>query len=258
MKTVNINALVSVIIPAYNCEKYIEKAICSVLDQTVKNIEIIVIDDCSTDNTWKVITTIAESDSRVHIYKNQKNLGVVETRNRAMSLCHGTFIALLDGDDFWYENKLECQLKLQAETKADLVYCSYAIVDENDRKQCKDFIVPDYTNLEMTLEQSVISCSTAMFRRGIADKYCFKKNYYHEDLVFWIDILKDGAVARGTKEILAAYRMLPNSRASNKLNSAVNRYKIMHGYLGYSICDSLKIIAGFAVKALDKYKRTCI
>lgn len=253
MNTDKLKALVSVVIPAYNCEKYIKTALSSVMAQTVENIEIIVIDDCSTDNTWKVIEQLAEKDSRIRAIKNEKNLGVAETRNKAMQYSQGEFIALLDSDDYWYEGKLEKQIKLQKETGADLIYCSYAIVDEEEKKKCSNYIVPDHATLDMILKENVIGCSTVLFKSDIGKKYCFQKKYYHEDFVFWIDVLKGGAVARGVKEVLSAYRVRENSRASNKWKSTVNRYKVIRGYLRCSILKSSWMILRFALKGIVKY-----
>ncbi|MBQ5628450.1 MAG: glycosyltransferase family 2 protein [Ruminococcus sp.] len=93
--------LVSVIMPAYNAEPYIEEAIRSVLNQTVRDLELIVIDDTSTDRTRDIIRAIAHEDRRVRPYFNEKNLGVAKTRNRGLELCHGRYVALLDSDDYW-------------------------------------------------------------------------------------------------------------------------------------------------------------
>lgn len=246
---------VSIVIPVFNSEKYIEAAITSVLQQTEKNIELIIVDDCSNDNSWQLIQQFAESDQRVHVFRNRHNLGVANTRNIGLAHCTGDFIALLDGDDYWFPDKLEKQLKLQEKTNADLVYCSYQIVDHQGDKVCNDFIVTKSITLYSLLCESMISCSTAMIRSTYAKSCSFNDKYYHEDLVYWIDLMRKGIVAVGEQSILAAYRIIPNSRASNKVKNAVNRYRIVHKYAGYSCFTSIKIISTYAIKALKKYRR---
>ena len=97
---------VSVIMPAYNSEKTIEDSVYSVLDQTFGDFELIIINDCSSDNTFGKIYKIAEEDPRVRIYSNQKNLGVAETRNKGISLASGDLISFIDSDDIWDREKL--------------------------------------------------------------------------------------------------------------------------------------------------------
>lgn len=102
--------LVSVIIPAYNCEKYIDEAISSVINQTYRNLEIIVVDDGSTDGTWKKLQNHKKLDKRVHIFKNDKNLKIVGTLNFALSQSHGEYIARMDSDDWRMQNSIEKQV----------------------------------------------------------------------------------------------------------------------------------------------------
>ena len=246
---------VSVVIPVFNSEQYIEKAITSVLHQSEKNIELIVVDDCSTDASWEIIRSIAASDNRIHIFRNATNKGVARARNIGLEQSAGEFIAFLDGDDYWFPEKLEKQLKLQKMTDADLVYCSYEIVDSQGVKVCNDFIVDPETSLESLFSESMISCSTAVIRSDYAKSSAFSDKYYHEDLVYWIDLLKKGAVAVGEQTVLAAYRITPKSRASNKIRNAVNRFRIIHNYAGCSFIASTKIIGIYAVKAVRKYRR---
>lgn len=246
---------VSVVIPVFNSEKYIEEAIASVLQQTENNIELIVVDDCSSDTSWEIIQKIAKSDKRVCIFRNDSNRGVAETRNIGLRHCRGEFIAFLDGDDYWLPQKLEKQLLLQEKTDADIVYCSYQIVEPQGNKVCNDFIVTPRADLKSTLKESMISCSTALIRNNFAKSCKFSNTYYHEDLVYWIDLLKMGAVAVGEQTVLAAYRITPKSRASNKIKNAVNRYKIIRHYVGCNFAESAEIISLYAVKALKKYRR---
>lgn len=105
-------ALVSVIMPAYNCEKYVVEAINSVLAQTYKNWELLVLDDGSNDNTLQVIEEFSKNDSRIKALRNGKNMGVSATRNRGIELTSGEWIAFLDSDDMWHPLKLENSLDL--------------------------------------------------------------------------------------------------------------------------------------------------
>lgn len=246
---------VSVVIPVFNSEEYIETTIASVLHQTEENIEVIVVDDCSNDSSWELIKKSAALDARIHIFRNEKNRGVAETRNVGLRHCRGDFVALLDGDDYWFPDKLERQLQLQERTDADLVYCSYQIVDQKGIKICNDFVVTPETNLYSLLCESMISCSTAMIRSKCAKQCSFKNKYYHEDLVYWIDLLEQGVKAVGEQSVLAAYRIIPNSRASNKAKNAINRYRIVHKYAGFGFAASIKIISTYAIRAIKKYRR---
>jgi succinoglycan biosynthesis protein ExoO len=115
----NAHPLVSIIIPAYNTESYIAKAIQSAQEQTLTNIEIIVIDDCSTDNTLAIAQSF--NDPRITVVHNSENLGVASTRNKAIKLAKGSWLALLDSDDWYEPNRLETLLEVAQKTQAVLV-----------------------------------------------------------------------------------------------------------------------------------------
>lgn len=122
--------LVSVIMPAYNSERFIEQAVRSVRMQTMQRWEMIIVDDCSTDKTAEQIKRLAAEDPRIIPVYSESNHGAAESRNIALRQCRGEFVALLDADDVWHPQKLERELERARETDADLVYSSYAMIDE--------------------------------------------------------------------------------------------------------------------------------
>lgn len=126
--------LVSVVMPSYNSEKYIPEAIHSVIAQTYENWELLIIDDGSTDSTANIVKQFSDIDSRITLYSNSKNMGVALTRNKGMDLAKGSWIALLDSDDVWHKDKLEKQLELAKKAGADIVYCSYCLIDKYGKK----------------------------------------------------------------------------------------------------------------------------
>lgn len=130
----NLTPLVSVIIPAYNAEKFLSKTLESVLSQTYKNIEVLVIDDGSQDKTAEIVKSIAQKDSRV-ILLQQQNIGVAAARNLGINNSTGEFIAPIDADDIWYPQNLEKQVQclLQADSSVGLVYSWSVDIDDLDR-----------------------------------------------------------------------------------------------------------------------------
>ena len=136
--------LVSVIMPAYNAEEYISEAVQSVMAQTYTNWELLILDDCSTDGTADKARCFSDLDPRITLYSNPKNIGVALTRNKGMALAKGSWVALLDSDDIWHKDKLEKQLAAAENTGADIIYCSYSLMDKNG-EHLSDFIVPERT-----------------------------------------------------------------------------------------------------------------
>lgn len=244
---------VSIIMPTYNCELYIEAAIRSVVGQTYRNWELIVIDDGSTDSTFTIAQRLATEDSRIKLIQNSTNMGVAKTRNRGFDLSRGEYVALLDSDDIWHSSKLEKQLALAESTGADVIYCSYGIIDENGNKLCSDFIVPETTDYDDMLVSSVINCSTALLSKNIAENYSFCSDYYHEDLLLWLKIMRDNKQARGVVEILADYRVSRGSRSFNKLHSAIHRWKIYRKCMKEPFFRSVSLIIQYAILAVKKY-----
>lgn len=246
---------VSVVMPAYNAQRYIEQSIRSVMTQTFEDWELLVVDDGSKDDTCAVVEKLITEDSRIRLLKNETNMGVASTRNRGFDCCGGQYVALLDSDDVWRPEKLEQQLALAQQTGANVIYCSYGIVDANGKKICDDFIVPETTDFDMAMTKSVISCSTALLDRSIVDNYRFSSEFYHEDLALWLDIMKDGNKACGVKEVLADYRVMEGTRASNKLRTAYGRWQIYRGLLHLSVFESVQRLYQYMVLGLKKYRR---
>lgn len=246
---------VSVIMPAYNAERFIRQAIESVQSQTYNCWELLVIDDGSSDGTCAVVQELAEKDMRIRLIRNEKNIGVARTRNAGIDLAQGEMIAFLDSDDYWYPEKLEKQLYLAQQTGADAVYCSYMMKYEDGSGTEKQFCVPQETDFEQMLSVNVMSCSTALVSGKAIGVQRFHSDYYHEDYVFWLELLKKCGRAVGCEEAMAVYRVIPDSRSFNKWNSAKNRWRVYRSYLKLPLGKSLRCFAGYCLNGFIKYRK---
>ena len=245
----------SVIIPMYNCERFIEETVESVLKQTIKEIEIILIDDCSTDKSFDLIKKISDKDKRVKVYKNEENYGVALTRNKGIDLSSGKYIALLDSDDVWMPDKLEKQLNDIKVKDCQISYCSYGFIDRDGNNLGYDFIVPSSVNLTKILSKSVISCSTVIAERELFLKHKFNAEYYHEDFVLWIDMLRECKISFGQTEILAKLRIMKGSRSGDKANSAKQRWIVYRKYLNLNMLSSIYHFLIYILLGIKKYWR---
>ena len=164
---------------------------------------------------------------------NARNVGIKEAK--------GKFIALLDNDDLWTEDKLERQLAL-ANKGADIVYCSYDFIDEQNNSIKKPFIVPQQTNFNKMLASSVISCSTS-----------FNSDFYHEDYVLWMELLRVCPTAYGDPKVLMHYRQVTGSRSNKKSNAAKERWNTYRKALKLNAITSAWAFVRYAVKGVVKY-----
>lgn len=248
--------LVSVVMPAYNAGQYIRQAVESVQAQTLKRWELLVIDDCSADQTRELVTRMAAADSRIRLIPNEENLGTAGSRNRGLDLARGEYVALLDSDDCWRPEKLEMQLSLAKKTDADLVCTSYALVDEQGEPCCRDYLVPGGPiDLDQLLVQNVIGCSTVLLSRRVVENYRFSTDYYHEDFALWLKLLEDGLCAVGMEAVLVDYRLHRNSRAANKISSARHRWTIYRSQMKLPLLKSCYCLIRYTIAGLTKYRK---
>lgn len=245
--------LISVIMPAYNAERFIEEAIRSVAEQTVTDWELLVIDDGSRDGTCAVVEQLAKTDSRIRLLRNEENMGVARTRNRGFSVCTGRYVALLDSDDVWHSHKLERQLAQMQNSGADLSYCSYAIIDAEGEKAKADYLVPAQADFRKLLKENVIGCSTVMLRSDVVKKYRFETNLHHEDYALWLKLTHDGCRAVGCTDVLVRWRFIQNSRSFDKRKSAHSRWVIYRDYMKLPLHQSAWAFANYAAASIKKY-----
>lgn len=221
--------IVSVIIPAYNCSQYIERAIESVLYQEVP-LEIIVVDDCSSDGLVNVIEKYMQLDFFVYI-RNEINLGVAASRNVGVSKAKGRYIAYLDADDWWKEKKLIKQIKIMETDQYALCYTGRELVREDGTYMGTIIHNNEIIDYNMLLHHNCITCSSVIMPTAIAIEFPMINDEYHEDYINWLKILKKYGHAYGIKEALTVYRQCKNGKSRNRLKSArmtFGVYQVMH------------------------------
>ena len=246
--------LVSVVIPAYNAEKVVKAAVRSVTTQSYQNIEVIVIDDCSNDGTYDVICELAREDDRIKAYRNDKNSGVSETRNRGIGLARGEYIALLDSDDMWLEGKLEAQMKLMAEhPECPLTYTGVSHMNIEGEMYGYVLSVPESVDYKTLLCQNIIICSSVVAKREVLLKYPFKHDEMHEDFAVWLQILRDIGIARGENVPLLCYRVATGTKSSNKVKSALMTWRV-YKYVGLGFFKRLYYMPKYIISGIRKYK----
>lgn len=245
--------LVSVIIPVYNGEKTIEKAIASVQSQSYTALQIIVIDDCSQDGTYKIVEALAKEDERIILIKNKVNLGVATSRNNGCKLVTGKYIAFLDSDDLWYPQKIELQLEYLNKTKAHLCYTSYEMVEKNSQDSIR-YKVANKVDYKSLLKENIICCSSVLLERRLMEQNPFVSQYFHEDFILWLTILKQGYQAVGISQCLVIYQK--GGRSADKVNAMKNRWRIYRSYEQLSTLKSIYYFMWYAINGIKKYYLT--
>jgi len=245
--------LVSVIMPAYNCEKYIAEAIKSVINQTYTNWELIVVDDCSTDNTFEIITLLQNDNAKIRVFKNVFNSGVSATRNKGISESKGEWIAFLDSDDMWDEKKLDKQIRYAQVNKVGLIFTGAAYVDENGNMYKWVFEIPEKVSYKDLLKQNVISCSSVLVRKTCLRNAKMENDRIHEDFCVWLKVLRVEEYAYGVNEPLLIYRISRNSKSGNKIKSLEMAYKT-YRYIGINPILSCYYMIYYIVRNIKKYR----
>ncbi|AQS93255.1 glycosyl transferase [Polaribacter sp. BM10] len=210
------NNLVSIITPSYNSSAFISKTIISVLNQTYKNWEMIIVDDCSTDGSNKLIESFIAKDSRIMLHKLAKNSGTAIARNTAIDIANGEFIAFLDSDDIWLPNKLELQIEFMIQNNYNFTHTSYSTINETSEKPIKNFICRPTLNYKNMLYSNRIGCLTVIYNANKLGKIYMPNVRKRQDYALWLKILKIEEHAFGIPEILAHYRLRNQSISNNK------------------------------------------
>lgn len=229
---------ISVIIPNYNSEKYISQTLNSVINQTYKNWEVILIDDCSNKKTKKILQKF-KKNKKIKIFFLKKNRGAAYCRNFAIKKSKCQFIAFLDSDDLWKKDKLQKQLKFMGKNNLKFSYTNYLAYFEN-KKITKRVFAPKKISFEDFIYNTSIATSTIVVKRDLIKDIYFTPTKICEDYFFKCLILKKVGIGFGLKDFLTTYKVRKNSLQSNKfknlfwiwiVNSKFNKFSIMKNFL---------------------------
>ena len=208
--------LVSIITPTYNCGDYIADTIRSVLAQTYKDWEMIIVDDCSSDNTKEVVNGF--NDSRIKYHRLANNSGAAVARTEAMRLADGEYMAFLDSDDLWMPDKLERQLRFMTERGYAFSCTAYEQIDENGKPLNRVIKTIKKTSYNRLLLDCPVGNSTVMYNVGKMGKFEVPNIRKRNDDALWLRMLKKEQYIWGMPDVLMKYRIRPGSISVNKFN----------------------------------------
>lgn len=223
-----INGLVSIIIPVYNSEKYLGKTLDSVFKQTYKNFEVIIVDDCSKDGSKDIINQYIMKFPNYIVYKkNEKNSGVARSRNEAILLAKGQYIAFIDSDDIWLPNKLNKQIELLEKNRdCPMSYAKISIIDKNDQILKDNCAIKKSISYNFLLRNTMIATSSVIINRNIVKDIVMPERKSAEDYSLWLSILKKYGNALGILETQVLYRKHNESISSSKLGEIKYFYDV--------------------------------
>lgn len=245
---------ISIITPAYNCEKYLPETVKSVFSQTFEDWELLIIDDCSKDNTYRCMKKLAEKDKRIRIFQNEVNSGSAATRNFGVCKAQGEWIAFLDGDDLWKPDKLEKQLAvLEQRPDARLIFTGSGFMDADGRPIAYTLHVPEKINRSRLLRQNIISCSSVLIKKELITEFPMpEESGIHEDFATWLSILERISWAYGVDEPLLVYRKARDSKSGKKGKSARMNWKT-YKKVGIPIGSRIICMLGYTLHGVWKY-----
>ena len=246
------NAEVTIIIPNYNKDEYLNDCIESVLNQLYKDWQLIVIDDASTDKSRSILSNF-KNISRLSIINLKKNKGPAFCRNLGIRLSKTKYIAFLDSDDFWNKNKLKDQLEFMKKNNISMSFTDYFIFKDKDKNNIirttnlkKEF---DYNSF---IKNTSINTSTLILKNNIIGSTKFKNLRLLEDYIFKCELLKKGIVAHKLNKSYSAYRITSKARSSNKFKNLLYLWKVNKEFNKLNFFKNLTSIISIATNSIKK------
>ena len=235
------SALVSIITPSYNSVRFINECICSVLEQTYTNWELLIVDDASEDSSKHLINAFTEKDSRIRPFFLDENVGAAEARNVAINEAKGRYIAFLDIDDVWKKEKLTEQIGFMKNHDIAFSFSSYHPMSEDGNQIFKEIEAPLIMDYNLFLKNTIIGCLTVVLDKSKIGDIRMPNLRTSQDMALWLSIMRSGVSAYGIQKSLAYYRIVETSNTSNKLKVAkgvwdVYRIQEELGYLRSAWC----------------------
>ena len=248
------NQLISIIMPLYNLEDFVKESINSVISQTYKNWELILVDDKSTDTSYAIAKKLSENEPRIKLHQMEINSGVAKVRNYAISLSKGDYLAFLDSDDLWEKEKLQKQLQFMQKDNLAFSFTAFSPINEDHTEVRKVNHVPKQLTYNALLKRTAIGCLTVMYDVSKVGKCYFDTTLAkHEDYQCWLEILKDIPYAGGLDMPLAYYRVRESSLSSNKIVASSYVWKIIYKYQKIPFYKAIYYFSHYAVKAVLKH-----
>jgi teichuronic acid biosynthesis glycosyltransferase TuaG len=250
----NTGVSVSIVMPAFNATRTIENSIRSALSQTFSDLELLVIDDCSTDNTSQIIRKIAFADSRVRLIESEVNSGSpAMPRNIGIKNSRGRYVAFLDSDDSWAFEKLEVQVRFMEMSGASISCTGYTVKNSTGKK-IGAFIPPQVVGYRELLSENTLGCSTVMIDLAKISNLRFPV-CGHEDYALWLKLTRGGMQVYALQEMLASYQVASGSVSSNKLKVLGYFWNIYRNFERFSFIRSLMYCGRYAWNVRSKYSR---
>lgn len=247
-------ALVSVITPNYNGGKFLKYTLDSILAQTYKNWEMIIVDDCSSDNSMEIIKEYAARDSRIKFIVHEKNSGAAAARNTALKAAQGRYVAFCDGDDLWEPEKLQKQLEFMESKPCAFSFTEFCIINPDNEITKEHVVCPKRVNYLNLVTGNPIMCSSVLIDREQVGDFQMPPIWSAQDYATWAMIIKDrGFDAYCVKEVLARYRKGSASLSSNKLKAFKRTWRINRDYLHMNFFKNSAVISVYAVRWIIKH-----
>lgn len=243
--------MVSIIIPLYNKEKYIEETIENIKRQTYTNWELIIVDDGATDKSYEIAKKY--QSEKILLIKSEKNEGAAIARNKGIEIAKGRYICFQDADDLWNEKKLEKQIDFMKENNCAFSYTGFQYMKEDGTVKKNKVKIQTKLEYEEALKNiRILTISTMFDTNKINKELLIMPNICAEDIATWWNILKKGYIAYGIDESLVYYRNTKKSLSSNKIKSAKNRWNLYRKYEKFPIYKAMYYFLHYAIYAIVK------
>ncbi len=244
---------VSIILPCFNGEKFIFSTIESIKNQVFKNWECIIIDDKSSDNSFKIIKESINNDKRFYLISNKTNLGVGKSRNIGIKKSKGRYITFIDSDDLWLPKKLLNHLDFIKKNKLVFSHASYGYINSNDKKINYDFIVSKKkVYFKDLLKRTEISCLTAIYDSEKIGKFYMSEDLRRQDYFLWLNILKKGHFSLGFNKVESYYRLHSNQKNKN-LFYLIDHFLFLKRRFNLNYFESIYYTIIYALNGLKRY-----
>lgn len=236
--------------PSYNSALTIISSIKSVQEQTYLNWELLITDDCSTDETVDIVRECAKTDGRINYAVNKKNSGAGFSRNQSIIRASGKYIAFLDADDIWLPNKLAEQVRFMERTGALFSYTGYQKFSASGMGGA--IIPPEKITHDKLLYGCVIGCLTVMYNADVLGKQSMPLIRKRQDMGLWLKLLKQCGMAYGIPKVMALYRT-DSGMSKNKLNAAIYQWRFYRDVVGLNVLRTSWYFSWYVLNGFIKY-----